>query len=362
MAPMAGINMSYRVGRCRHCGFSYATDLPSPETYADYYTRLSKYDVIATANDIAEHDRIRIQTAVGLCQTHLEENAIIVDLGCGIGALLEGFREAGFPNVHGLDPAPDAPSRAQQLFGISTVRTGSLDGTDSLPLESAGLLCLTGVLEHLPQLHEDMARIVQHLPATAKVLIEVPAQERFTRTNMEPFGEFSLEHIQYFSKPSLQRFMARLGFFPVVQTIVEIPGLVSDSLFTLFSRSDSAFSEATSEDTGLTDYIAQSESILDSALSRIASSLPERFWIFGAGSHTARLIPRLNDLGLEDGITGVIDSNPNLQGKTIGKHAIYPPQFLMQKKGQAVLVSSHRAQHAIARRLQEHHPLILIYP
>lgn len=363
MTPLAGIDMSYRVGCCRQCGFSFATDLPQPETYVDYYSRLSKYDVITTANDIPEHDRMRIRTAVELCRAHITEESVIVDLGCGIGALLEGFRRAGFSRVHGLDPAPDAPACARQAFAIDTVVTGSLaDAESSLPLENAGLLCLTGVLEHLPRVHEDMEHLFRHLPAQAKVLIEVPALERFTRTDMEPFGEFSLEHIQYFSQASLQRFMARLGFAPVTQTIVEISGLVSDSLFALFSRSASALSTATGKDNGLSDYVASSEALLDSALSRIVPALPERFWIYGAGSHTARLIPRLNALGMEDRIAGVVDGNPNLQGKTIGKHAIYPPQFLMQKQGQPVLVSSHKAQHAIARRLQEHHPLILIYP
>ncbi len=363
MIPLAGIDMSYRVGRCRQCGFSYATDLPPPETYAEYYARLSKYDVIRSADDIPAHDRIRIRTAVELCQAHLEENTPIVDLGCGIGALLDGFRQAGFRKVHGLDPAPDAPACARQIFGIDTVHTGALEEAESsLPLESAGLLCLTGVLEHLPRLHEDMARLLQPLPARTKVLIEVPALERFTHADMEPFGEFSLEHIQYFSQASLQRFMARLGFTPLVHTIVDIPGLVSDSLFALFSRSASALSTASGKDNGLSDYVVQSEALLDSALSRISPALPERFWIYGAGSHTARLIPRLNALGLEDRIAGVVDGNPNLQGKTIGKLAIYPPQFLLQKQGQPVLVSSHKAQHAIARRLREHHPLILIYP
>jgi SAM-dependent methyltransferase len=363
MAPMAGLDMSYRVGYCLHCGFSYATDLATPETYADYYRLLSKYDVIDHPDNIPDHDRVRIRTAVELCQPHIQENAVIVDIGCGIGALLEGFRQANYRYVHGIDPAPDAHTLAQKLFGISTVQTGSLDEAERLlPLDKAGLVCLTGVLEHLPNLYEDMERIFQHLAAESRVLIEVPALERFTRTGMEPFGEFSLEHVQYFSKESLQRFMGRFGFTPVIQTIVEIPGLVSDSLFSLFSRTGPALFQQAGQDIGLCTYVTQSQVILDLALSRIAPLLAERFWVYGAGSHTARLIPRLNRLGIEDRIAGVIDSNPNLHGKLIGKHTIYPPQFLNQHLGEPVLISSHKAQNVIAQRLHEHHPLILIYP
>lgn len=363
MALLAGLDMSYHVGCCRHCGFSYATDLPTPATYADYYRMLSKYDVTDSTDDIPDHDRMRIRTAVELCRPHIQDDAVIVDIGCGIGALLDGFRQANYLNVHGIDPAPDAHTLAKRLFGFSTVRTGSLNEADRLlPLNSAGLVCLTGVLEHLPRLHEDMERIFQHLSTESKVLIEVPALERFTRTGMEPFGEFSLEHVQFFSKESLQSFMGRFGFFPLIQTIVAIPGLVSDSLFSLFTRSDPALCRQTGQDIGLSAYITQSEAILDGALSRIAPGLPQRFWIYGAGSHTARLIPRLNRLGFEDRIAGVIDSNPNLHGKLIGTHAIYPPQFLDQHTGQPVLVSSHKAQNTIARRLHERHPLILIYP
>ena len=363
MAPIADIDMSYRVCRCFDCEFSYAADLPKPETFASYYSTLSKYDIVDSANDIPEHDRIRIRTAVELCLEHIPEHSVITDIGCGFGALLEGFRRAGYSNLHGIDPAPDAHHLARKLFGISGVQTGSLNDADRLlPLNTTGLVCLTGVLEHLPALYEDTERILRHLPFSAKVLIEVPALERFSQTEMEPFGEFSLEHVQYFSKDSLERFMNRFGFSPVFQSIIEIPGLATDSLFSLFARDGANQSRPSNKDTYLSEYLSKSAAILESTLSRITSAIPERYLIYGAGSHTARLIPKLNQLGMEEGIVGVIDSNRNLHGKHIGKHAIYPPQFLDQCHGLPVLISSHKAQQVIANRLGDKHPLLLMYP
>lgn len=363
MAPIANIDMSYRVCQCHECGFSYAADLPRPETYANYYSTLSKYDIVDSTKDIAKHDKTRIHTTVECCRQHISEDSIITDIGCGIGALLDGFRQAGFSKLYGIDPAPDAGHLSEKLFGIQGIQTGSLAEADHLlPLANTGLLCLTGVLEHLPRLYEDTEHILRHLPKAAKVLIEVPALERFSRTEMEPFGEFSLEHVQYFSESSLKRFMSRFGFSPVFQTIVEIPGLATDSLFSLFNRDGSNAPSAPGNDTYLQEYLCKSAEILDSALLRIASAIPERYLIYGAGSHTARLIPRLRQLGLEEGIVGVIDSNRNLHGKKIGGHTIHPPQFLEQCPRLPVLISSHKAQHVLAKRLHDKHPLLLMYP
>jgi SAM-dependent methyltransferase len=365
MAPIADIDMSYRVCRCIECGFSYAADLPKADTYTDYYQTLSKYDVVDSAIDIPAHDKIRIRTAVELCQPHICANTIITDIGCGFGALLEGFRFAGYSNIHGIDPAPDAHLLAKKLFGIADIQTGFLkDAEHLLPLKNTGLLCLTGVLEHLPRLYEDVERILRHLPITAKVFIEVPALEHFTQTGMEPFGEFSLEHVQYFSKDSLKRFMSRFGFSPAFQSIVEIPGLATDSLFSLFVRGNTNTNESPPLETeiGLSSYVLHSEALLESALSRITSVIPERFLVYGAGSHTARLIPKLSQFGLEERIMGVIDSNRNLYGKRIGNHTIHSPQFLEQCRGLPVLISSHNAQQAIARQLHSKHPLLLMYP
>jgi SAM-dependent methyltransferase len=360
MARLDGLDMSYRVGHCPDCGFCYAFDLPHPATYDEYYRSLSKYDVVISDTAIPPVAAARIQKTLELCVPKLPANALIADVGCGFGALLSGFKSAGFSRLYGIDPAPGAGREAARLFGLSDVRTGSLrDANNCLPLAQADLLCLTGVAEHLPCLSEDLRHLFAQLPEHAKVLIEVPAQERFLAPPVEPFGEFSLEHIQFFSAETLSRLMAGFGFTSCSISISKLEGC-TDSLFGLFSRATAGHSAPTPSAARLDDYIAYSSAVRETALHKIASSSAP-FIIFGAGSHTARLLPQLETLGMTSRIVAIVDNNQNLQGKKLGGFIVHASDFLAENPGISVLVSSFNAQEAIARQLAGRHPTILLY-
>jgi len=362
MAPLDGLDMSYRVSRCGHCGFHFASDLPHPDTYSAYYRALSKYDVIIGSTVVSPTTNSRIRRTLELCTPYLPQNALIVDIGCGFGALLNAFREAGFPRVHGIDPALHSAFEAARLFGLRDVHVGTLpEAPARLPLAKADLLCLTGVAEHLPQLADDLALLLAQLPAQAMALIEVPSQERFLSPPCEPYGEFSLEHIQYFSTRALCDLMARSGFFPRTLSILPCQGC-TDSLFGLFSRNgDGADATKMPPAADLDAYLAYSATGLDQALSRLAETTRQPFILFGAGSHTARLIPQLERLGLATGVLALVDNNPNLQGKELGGFTIQDSSLLARYPDTPVLISSFHAQNVIARQLAGRHPTILLY-
>ena len=80
-----------------------------------------------------------------------------------------------------------------------------------LSAKDLNLVCLTGVLEHLTSPRREMGELVEWLEPDTLILIEVPALERFNVEPNEPNGEFSIEHLQFFSKTSLINFMHCLG-------------------------------------------------------------------------------------------------------------------------------------------------------
>lgn len=359
MAPLDGLDMGYRVSQCVHCGFHFASDLPHPNTYGEYYRALSKYDVIIDGPEISPVTLTRIQRALELCAPHLPAEALIADIGCGFGALLNSFRMAGFSRLYGIDPAPYAAREADRLFGLKQIHIGTLpDAPRKIPIAEADLLCLTGVAEHLPRLADDLAILLSHIPARAMVLVEVPALERFRSPPCEPYGEFSLEHIQYFDTRSLRNLMAKFGFFPRELSILQCQGC-TDSLFGLFSRE--AYACIDTPPTNIKAYLAHSAETLDQALRRIAQAAQQPFIIFGAGSHTARLLPHLERLNLTSNILAIVDNNPNLTGKKLGDFNIQDGKFLANHPSIPVLVSSFHAQNAITRQLSGHHQTILLY-
>ena len=360
MAQLDGLDMSYRIGQCIQCGFAYAYELPPPETYEKYYRSLSKYDQPLNQISICAVDHARIEKTLAICLPLLPRDALISDIGCGFGALLSAFKAAGFLRLHGIDPAPASTTTAARLFGLEHIRTGSLrDAIGQLPLAETDLLCLTGVAEHLPCLNQDLGCLLEVLPEHAMVLLEVPALERFLSPPGEAYGEFSLEHIQYFSTQTLTGLMASFGFSPQVLSIYEFQGC-TDSLFGLFSRRAQTEGISAPPAASLEDYLDYSAKSLENGLQRIANR-SDPFVIFGAGSHTARLLPQLEQLGVASRIIAIVDNNLNLWGKKLGNFIIQPCDFLAAMPGCTVLVSSFNAQNAIATQLAGRHPTILLY-
>jgi hypothetical protein len=361
MSPIGGLDMSYQVSCCANCSFVFASELPAAEIYDAYYRGLSKYDVMASAVELSSADRVRIAATIRLCSPHIGKDALIADIGCGTGALLGAFKESGWSRLYGMDPAPGAPAKAASFFGLQNVKTGTLRQADILlPLDQASLVCLTGVLEHLPNLRGDMVALVERLNKSALILVEVPALERFIREPLEPYGEFSLEHIQYFSAQSLGRLMKELGYTYLAYELVSLPAGATDSLFGLFVRQDTQLVNIPCNPVDPRGYIDLSELAMQQVLERMVSSRAERLVLYGAGSHSVRLLPRLEAAGVAGRVIGVVDGNSNLVGQHIGCHEICLPDALVTWPDATIVVSSFNAQTAIVAFLAEHYPNIVL--
>jgi len=111
------------------------------------------------------------------------------------------------------------------------------------------------------------------------------------------------------------------------------------------------------------EYVRRSASALDAALARIDACQAKRIAIYGAGSHTARLLPQMLESGRGARVTKLVDSNPNLQGKSMGGFRIEAPESLDDDREAAILISSFRSQEGIAQVLSERfpNPLLRLY-
>lgn len=360
MAAVGGFDMSYKVVRCRHCGFHYARELPNTDTFSAYYQSVSKYDY---TESVAPVDQARIDATVRFLEDRIGKTESIADLGCGKGALLAGLQTAGWKDLQGLDPAPNAAHCALKLFGVSNVHRGLMSEAHTvLDLQSVDLVCIMAVLEHLPHLREDITQLLKRLRPGCKLLLEVHAIECFDHPDSEPFGEFSLEHIQFFDTASLTNLMQSLGARQLAVELLDLPMVSSGSMLGLFEWGGSIPQEPVfqrSESRDMHTYIEVSQQQLDRALLRIPAG---PVIIYGAGSHTARLLAHLDRIpGCE--VRGIVDSNPNLEGKRMGRWTVRAPSSIHESPDTPVLVSSFRSQKAIAAHLRKTapNPLVLLY-
>ncbi len=360
MAAVGGFDMSYKVVRCSHCGFHYARELPDAETFCAYYQSVSKYDA---PKSVAPVDQVRVDATVHFLEGRIDKSARIADLGCGYGALLGALQAAGWQHLQGLDPAPNAAQCALEMFGVRNIHRGRMSEAHAvLDLQSVDLVCIMCVLEHLPLLRQDMAQLVRRLRPGCKILLEVPAIECFLQPDCEPFGEFSLEHIQFFDTAALVNLMQSLGAHRLAVELLSLPMVASGGVLGLFEWGGSIPQSPVfqrSESTDMQAYIDASRKQLERALRRVPAG---PVIVYGAGSHTARLLAHLDRIpGCE--VQDIVDNNPNLEGKRMGRWTVRAPSSIQESPDTPVLVSSFRSQEAIASHLRKTapNPVVLLY-
>lgn len=362
--PIDGIDLSYVVRECERCGAAYADEIAPPAELARYYATCSKYDVATALSDVAQVDRRRARTAAELVVASAGAVRSVLDLGCGVGTLLDAFRSVGASRLVGFDPAPNSPEGAALLYGLHGVQVGSwADAASRLGLNEFDAICLTGVLEHLADVGQVLSTIRSSMRAGAVLLVEVPAVERFTDEPCEPFGEFSLEHLNYFCASGLRRLAARTGFAVQTAQIIATGPSVTPSIFAVL-LADGCGEVSPQRAHPLGQYVAISAAEFRRSLERFHdASRSGPLIIYGAGSHTARLLAALDGSRTLASVAAIVDGNRNLQGRQIGQWTIEPPDFVQSRPGMPIVVSSFRSQSPIAGWLRSNapNPVLTLY-
>jgi len=355
MVPVDGIDLSYDVRECSACGAAFADGLAPPSDYDRYYRDCSKYDLAADGGAIPASDFARAAVAVELAALAPRGRpAGVLDIGCGAGTLLAGFRDAGAVRLAGIDPGAESPATARRVHALDGVTIGTW--RDALRRDDLGefnLFCMTGVLEHLPEVDAVLGGLRSRMPASSCVLIEVPAVECFGEGDFEPFGEFSLEHVNFFSEAGLRVLARRLGFEVIATRIERAGGGVTGSLFALLQPSEPAVDDGRARCPGLGDYVLRSAAAFERVVAAWTAKLGDSpAIVYGAGSHSARLLATLEQRGLAVGIRCVVDGNPNLHGRRFGRWVVESPGVLKDSPQVPIVVSSFRSEVAIAQSLR----------
>jgi hypothetical protein len=134
--------------------------------------------------------------------------SIIIDVGCGKGTLLSRMAgRFGFVRGLGIDPAYDGPQTVcdgrvgfiKEYFDAQHVR------------ETPALVLCRHTLEHISSPIEFLKRVFLslHKEKNVPVFIEVPDLSWIIKNNA--FWDFCYEHVNYFTKESLERCIEKTG-------------------------------------------------------------------------------------------------------------------------------------------------------
>jgi 2-polyprenyl-3-methyl-5-hydroxy-6-metoxy-1,4-benzoquinol methylase len=346
----------YLVVVCRSCGAGFADEIPPKETLDRYYAEQSKYEYSHFGGAESLYDLRRFEAIVAQVEDRLPgREAAILDVGCGTGGLLSRLQARGYHRLLGVDPSAACAAAARAHYGIEAV-AGTVSDLPRDP-ERFDLIFLVGVLEHLRDPAAAVKALGRRLTLAGTIYCAQPDVEAFAASTREPYQQFSIEHVNFFSRRTLANLFAVAGMAPV-QTwrwMVEWREGVTDSVVSgLFQVSAGdvrgEFDPAT--EPALRGYLAQSaERDSTQLLPRLEAIVRNGrpVWIWGAGTLTRRLLAT-TDLGRAN-ILGFVDSNPHLVGTVLAERLVMAPEALAGR-GEDILIASFAFEREIVDQIR----------
>jgi hypothetical protein len=267
--------------------------------------------------------------------------------------LLKALRDLGYLNLLGSDPSPGCVRQALEFYGIPGF-TATIFSMPQ-PEQPYDFLILTGVMEHVPDLDRAIEQFRRLLRAGGRVYLEVPDASRYQARLDAPFQEFSVEHINFFSKTSLVNLMQVRGFRAVAagHTVRPLHEVSCPCTYGVFENGCEPveLEPDTITEPGLRAYIdgckGEDERIRIAIQQSIAPG--EQMIVWGVGTHTLRL---LATGGLDIGrIALFVDSNPKYQHQQLRGVPVVAPDDL-KTRPEPILISSRSSQQAIQEQIR----------
>lgn len=319
-------HFSHTIVGCKNCNFIYVANTPPQEYYIKYYKKESKYEGVRKHE---AHEEITKKEINKFLNKNIKKNARILDVGCSTGSLLFYIKNKGYKNVSGIDPAPKCKLVAKKQYGLD-VATYDLDSFH--PKKKYDLIILSQVLEHLIDVKESIKKISSWLKDDGYIFIGVPNAEKFYLNFKEPFGEFSTEHINFFTEASLYFLMNNF----------KNVSMKSDDLV-LFS----VWKKLTQNNNKFLNYIKLSEKKL-TKMQKVINKLPQDTIVWGVGALTRRLLATTQ---LRDKVLFFVDSSSNLTGKSIDGLQIYNSDILKEYNN-PIFISSYKFKDEIIKDIE----------
>nr|WP_294782764.1 class I SAM-dependent methyltransferase [uncultured Flavobacterium sp.] len=148
---------------------------------------------------------IALQNKLNLINSQQTQKGKILDIGAGTGDFLLTAKNDGWETI-GVEPSDRAKNIAKQK-GISFVEEIS-----TLENQSLDLITMWHVLEHVPNLEEQIQELKRLLKPTGTLIIAVPNYKSFDAKHYETFwAAYDVPiHFWHFSKKSIQVLFERV--------------------------------------------------------------------------------------------------------------------------------------------------------
>ncbi|MBI4114624.1 MAG: class I SAM-dependent methyltransferase [Candidatus Niyogibacteria bacterium] len=293
-----------KIVQCERCGFIFSDSENTQEDYQAYYETLNKHK--KRAIDAQPLDRQYFEKIFNFLGP-LDRNVSILDFGSGDLLMKNMLVEKGFTSVVTYDVDVDLE-----------------------PGKKFDVIISTHTFEHIVDGDAVLAKLLSHLKDDGVLLLATPDVEGYLEQYCGPYNWFDLEHINHFSKTSIQNFVKNkhLSVIRCVRDKREVrPGLFYPEviLYCLKNNSGGIYEQYIYDTSykALRAYIVKSEGDFHRVLDYIKKNLQKRVIIRGLGIMAMRIIHHF-DFGIAD--VDVVDSNVRLVGRTLKGKKILSPE------------------------------------
>jgi predicted TPR repeat methyltransferase len=194
-----------RVGLCHNCGHVQLIDRVPPELMFDHYLYMS-----SASSTLVEH--LHSLAAAVKARAGLRPEALVLDVGCNDGTLLQGFAKAGIAHRLGIDPAANL-AEAARAKGAEVI-TGYFNEETARSLRTshglASVLTMTNTFPHIQDLAGLMRAIDSILADDGMFVLE--AHYLVDLLELCAFDTVYHEHASYWALRPMQRLFAEHGF------------------------------------------------------------------------------------------------------------------------------------------------------
>ncbi len=350
----------YDVVICKECGFVYADNIPDQNFFETYYKEMSKktfyiknkvYKKDNNSNYEKEMNR-RLQYSFKSFKKYLKKEDKILDLGCYTGELMKILKDNGYKNLVGVDPSDYAVKVAKSNYGLKVIKASIFD--DLSYLGKFDFVIVNHVLEHIKNLSKFLSKVKKLLNIGGKLYVETPDADNFfiSQSNkylpehQEAFQQFSVEHINFFTKKSIYNLMRSNGFLKLkLQSKVSVIAILSSVWEVQKIIKDSSSAKK------LTEYIRDSKILLSEIQNKIEkiNKDNEEIYVWGAGVHTQKLLAMTNLIKVK--IRAFVDSNPNYRMAKLIDKQIINPEKLINEKNLPILISTKGHEQDIKKQI-----------
>ncbi len=334
----------YDVVICKKCGFIFATDIPNQSDFESYYKEMSKYE-----NDIIYYDYKKSKQIIEQYYNRFKKiknyvtfDSDILEIGCANGEFLDYLKCKGFKNISGIDPSRKCVKFMKDNYNVNS-KAQVISEIDTI--NKYDLILMVGVWEHIVDIDQTIEKIKKILKIGGILYIEVPDFKNFSSETDMPFQEFSIEHVNFFSKESLRNLFGKYKFELISINVEEkcFEDLTAKCIFALFKQQDKVNNIIIKDSEALEyleKYINDSMEKHNIANEKIKKYIDKPLVVWGMGTHTLRMLVK-SDLKNCD-IKAFVDRNIKYQGVSWNGIKIVLPEDVKNFKDAVILVSTLR--------------------